>query len=79
MISGTCLTLSTIAPNIKIYAAEPLNADDAARSFKAGHIIADGLKVPLKDLTWHFVKNHVTDILTATEDEIVAAMKLIWI
>ena len=87
MISGTCLTLSTIAPNIKIYAAEPLNADDAARSFKAGHIIADdapdtvadGLKVPLKDLTWHFVKNHVTDILTATEDEIIAAMKLIWL
>ena len=87
MISGTCLTLSTIAPNIKIYAAEPLNADDAARSFKAGHIIADdapdtvadGLKVPLKDLTWHFVKNHVTDILTATEGEIIAAMKLIWL
>ncbi|WOH36038.1 pyridoxal-phosphate dependent enzyme [Thalassotalea fonticola] len=87
MISGTCLTLSTIAPNVDIYAAEPLNADDAARSFKAGHIIADdapntiadGLKVPLKDLTWHFVKNHVTDILTATEEEIVAAMKLIWL
>lgn len=87
MISGTCLTLSTIAPKVKIYAAEPLNADDAARSFKAGYIIADdapntvadGLKVPLKNLTWHFVRNHVTDILTATEDEIVAAMKLIWL
>ncbi|AQS36279.1 threonine dehydratase [Shewanella psychrophila] len=86
MISGTCLTLSTIAPQINVYAAEPLNADDAARSLKAGYIIADdapntvadGLKVPLKDLTWHFVKNHVTDILTATEEEIVAAMKLIW-
>jgi len=86
MISGTCLTLSNVAPNIKIYAAEPLNADDAARSFKAGHIIADdapdtvadGLKVPLKDLTWHFVSNHVTDIFTCTEDEIVEAMKLVW-
>jgi threonine dehydratase len=86
MISGTCLTLSNIAPKVKIYAAEPLNADDAARSFRAGHIIADdapntvadGLKVPLKDLTWHFVSNHVTDILTATEEEIVCAMKLIW-
>ena len=86
MVSGTCLTLSNLAPGIKIYAAEPLNADDAARSFRAGHIIADdapetvadGLKVPLKELTWHFVRNHVTDILTATEDEIVEAMKLIW-
>ncbi len=87
MISGTCLTLSTLAPNIKIYAAEPLNADDAARSFKAGYIIADdapntvadGLKVPLKDLTWHFVSNFVSDIFTATEAEIVAAMKLTWL
>ena len=86
MISGTCLTLSNIAPDVEIYAAEPLNADDAARSLAAGYIIADdspdtiadGLKVPLKDLTWHFVSNHVTEILTATEDEIVDAMKLIW-
>ncbi len=86
MVSGTCLTLSNLAPGIKIYAAEPEQADDAARSFRAGHIIADdapetvadGLKVPLKDLTWHFVKSGVTDILTASEAEIVEAMKLIW-
>jgi len=86
MVSGTCLTLSTIAPSVRIYAAEPEQADDAARSFRAGHIIADdapetiadGLKVPLKELTWHFVKNHVTDVLTASEDEIVAAIMLTW-
>lgn len=86
MISGTCLTVSSTAPDVQIYAAEPEQADDAYRSFKAGHIIADdapvtvadGLKVPLKDLTWHFVKNHVTDILTASEDEIIEAMKTTW-
>jgi threonine dehydratase len=86
MISGTCLTLSTLKPGVRIYAAEPRQADDAARSFRAGHIIADdapetvadGLKVPLKELTWHFVQKHVTDILTAEEDEIVEAMKLVW-
>jgi threonine dehydratase len=86
MISGTCLTLSNLAPKVKIYAAEPEQADDAYRSFKAGHIIADdapetvadGLKVPLKDLTWHFVSNHVTDIFTASEQEIIDAMKLTW-
>ena len=86
MVSGTCLTLSNLAPDVKIYAAEPEQADDAARSFKAGHIIADdapdtvadGLKVPLKELTWHFVSNHVTDILTASEQEIIDAMRLIW-
>ena len=40
--------------------------------------VADGLKVPLKELTWHFVSNHVSDILLATEEEIVAAMYLAW-
>ena len=86
MISGSCLTLSNLAPKVKIYAAEPEQADDAARSFRAGHIIADdapvtvadGLKVPLKELTWHFVSSHVTDILTASEQDIIDAMKLIW-
>lgn len=86
MVSGCCLTLSTLAPNVEIYAAEPEQADDAFRSFKAGHIIADdapvtiadGLKVPLKENTWHFVSNHVTDILTASEQEIIDAMKLTW-
>lgn len=86
MVSGTCLTLSNLAPNVSIYAAEPEQADDAYRSFKAGHIIADdspntvadGLKVPLKENTWHFVSHHVTDIQTASEEEIIAAMKLTW-
>jgi len=86
MISGTCLTLSNVAPNIKIYAAEPEQADDAYRSFKAGHIIADdapvtiadGLKVPLKERTWHFVSNHVADILLASEQDIIDAMYLTW-
>lgn len=86
MISGTCLTLSYQAPDIQVIAAEPEQADDAYRSFKAGHIIADdapvtvadGLKVPLKDLTWHFVSNHVSDILTASERDIIDAMRLIW-
>ena len=86
MISGTCLTLATLAPETQIIAAEPEQADDAYRSFKAGHIIADdapktiadGLLVPLKDLTWHFVSNHVSEIYTASEQEIIEAMKLTW-
>lgn len=86
MISGTCLTMSNIAKQVQVIAAEPEQADDAFRSFKAGHIIADdapntvadGLKVPLKENTWHFVSNHVHDIQTASESEIIEAMKLTW-
>lgn len=86
MVSGTCLALSNLAPDIDVYAAEPAQADDACRSLKAGRIIADdapetvadGLKVPLKELTWHFVSHHVADILTVPEKDIVDAMRLIW-
>jgi threonine dehydratase len=86
MISGTCLAMSHLSPATKIYAAEPTAADDAYQSFKTGAIvaydapvtIADGLKVPLKERTWHFVQKYVTDVLLADEDEIIAAMRLTW-
>ena len=86
MVSGSCLTLAHLSPQTKIYAAEPEQADDAYQSFKSGEIvaydapqtIADGLKVPLKERTWHFVSNHVTDVLLASEQEIIEAMYLTW-
>ncbi len=86
MVSGTCLTLANSAPGTKVYAAEPEQADDAARSLRAGRIVADdapdtvadGLRAPLKDLTWYFVSRHVADILTVSEREIVDAMRLVW-
>jgi len=86
MISGTCLTLSNISLGTKIYAAEPKNADDAYRSFHAGHIIeddspntiADGLKVSLRPRTWHFVSKYVDEVLLASEEEIINAMYLTW-
>jgi len=86
MISGTCLALSHVSPKTKIYAAEPKNADDVYRSFHAGEIIeddapdtiADGLKVSMRPRTWHFVSKHVTDVLLATEEEIIDAMYLTW-
>ena len=86
MVSGICLALAAAAPETEIYAAEPEQADDAARSLRAGRIvtdeapetIADGLKAQLGELTWHFVSNGVADILTVSEREIVDAMKLAW-
>jgi threonine dehydratase len=86
MISGTCISMSTVSPTTKIYAAEPEQADDVYRSFRAGEIIeddapqtvADGLKVSLRPRTWHFVRNYVTDVLLASEQEIVDAMYLTW-
>ena len=86
LVSGTCLTLASVAPDIEMIAAEPEQADDAMRSLAAGRLIADdapqtiadGLRTPLGSLTWHLVSRHVSAILTVSEDEIVAAMKLAW-
>ncbi len=86
MISGTCLSMSRVSPGTRIYAAEPEQADDAYRSFKAGEIIeddapqtvADGLKVSLRPRTWHFVSNYLTEVLLAGEQEIIDAMYITW-
>jgi len=71
---------------IRIFGAEPLGADDAARSFKGGKLleqtapntIADGLRTGLGDLTWPVIRDMVEDIITVTEEEIVAAMRLVY-
>ncbi len=86
LVSGTCVAFSELAPCVEIYAAEPKNADDAFRSFRAGRIvadhsprtIADGLRVPIKELTWRIIKAKLSDVLTVSEESIVDSMKIIW-
>lgn len=60
LISGVALAAKSINPAVRILAAEPKGADDAAQSKKAGTIvtlpetktIADGLRAFLGSLTW---------------------------
>lgn len=86
LISGTCIAAHAMVPEIEVFAAEPANADDAFRSRQAGQLIeddapqtiADGLRASLKPITFHYVQNAVEAVLTVTEAEIVAAMRLVW-
>ena len=86
LAGGSCLAASALSPGIALYGAEPAGADDAKRSLDAGRIIlqtdprtlADGLRTSLGDLTFPILKEHLSDILLAGEEEIVAAMRLIW-
>ena len=86
LLSGTALTVSYISPNIKVYAGEPENADDAYRSFKSGQLqpvvkpdtIADGLKTSLGVRNFEIIKELVTDIFTVSEEEIITSMRLVW-
>ena len=60
LVSGTALTVRSLSPRSRVIAAEPRGADDAYRSFRAGHIIpsvnpqtiADGLLTSLGDKTF---------------------------
>ncbi len=86
LLSGTALTTRHMAPKAKVYGAEPLLADDAARSLRSGSIqpalpprtIADGLLTSLCERTFTIIRENVDDIITVTEEQIIEAMTLIW-
>ncbi len=86
LMAGICIAAKGLNPNIRLFAAEPAGADDAARSKAAGTLIpqtapktiADGLLTSLGDLTWPLIRDQVEAVLTVSEPEIVAAMRLTW-
>ena len=86
LLSGFCVASRGMKPTIRVFGAEPLGADDAARSKAAGawqpqtgaNTIADGLLTSLGELTWPIIRDQVERIVTVTEPQIVSAMRLVW-
>ncbi len=86
LLSGTALSAHYFGENINVYGGEPQQADDAKRSLDAGELIpminpntiADGLLTSLSERTFSIIKEHVSDIVTVSEEEIETAMKLVW-
>lgn len=86
LLAGTAVAAKSMRPNIRVIAAEPENADDAAQSFRAGRVIrtekkftiADGLRTNVGEPNFAIIKRYVDDIVTVSEDAIVAAMRTIW-
>ena len=86
LLSGTAIASKGMKPRIRVLGAEPKNADDAYRSLKSGHIesnesadtIADGLRAVLAPRTFAILQRLADEISTVTEEEIVAAMRLLW-
>jgi threonine dehydratase len=85
LLSGTALTAKYFSPGTSVVAGEPLLANDAYRSMQSGKIeqasppatIADGLMTMLGDKTFPIIRQNVLEVITVTDQEIVAAMKLI--
>lgn len=86
LIAGSVLATKHFGGNCKVIAGEPFEADDAYRSMLSGKIegnetvntIADGLKTNLGDKNFPIIKELVSKIVRVKEDEIIAAMKLVW-
>ncbi len=86
LLSGTCIAARGIDPRVRVFAAEPRGADDAARSMEAGRLIpqtapdtlADGLLTSLGQLTWPVIRDHVERVITVDDTATIAAMRLAW-
>jgi threonine dehydratase len=89
LISGIATAVKAVRPSVRIIGVEPVLANDAELSFRAGRRIgispedaartgADGLRVPiLGDLTWPHIQHFVDDIVSVEELEIDGAAR--WI
>ncbi|XP_076901804.1 serine racemase-like [Bidens hawaiensis] len=83
LASGVAIGAKSINPAIRVLAAEPKGADDAAQSKASGRLItlrqtntiADGLRASLGDLTWPIVRDFVDDIIIVEDKEIIQAMR----
>ncbi len=84
--AGTCLACLHFSPGTKVIGAEPMNADDAYWSVKKGSIqpsvnpdtIADGLRTQLGNINFPIIKELIQEIIRVEEDQIIAAMRLVW-
>ena len=85
LLAGSCISGRGMLPDVRMFAAEPQGADDAARSLAAGHIIpqtgpdtiCDGLLTSLGELPWPILRDHLETVITVSDEEIISAMSLL--
>ena len=86
VLCGTAVAAKTLRPQIKMVAVEPAGADDAAQSFHQHRLvyqeqkntIADGLRTNLGAPNFELVQRYVDDIVTVSDEAIMAAMRALW-
>ena len=84
LLSGSALAARARAPNCKVYGVEPEAGNDGQQSFRSGSIvhietpktIADGAQTQhLGNYTFPIIRHNVDDILTASDDQLIACMR----
>jgi threonine dehydratase len=84
LLSGSALATRALSPGCLLYGVEPEAGNDGQQSFRSGQIvhidtprtIADGAQTQhLGQLTFPIIRRDVDDILTVSDDELVACMR----
>ena len=84
LISGAALAVRALSPRCKLYGVEPLAGNDAQQSLRRGEIvhiatpktIADGAQTQhIGKLTFEIMRRDVDEIVTATDEQLVEAMR----
>jgi threonine dehydratase len=84
LLAGSALAARELSPHCKIYGVEPEAGNDGQQSFRSGAIlhidtpktIADGAQTQhLGQYTFPIIRRDVDDILTVTDDQLVACMR----
>lgn len=87
LISGCSCLAKHFYPECQVVGVEPAAGDDATRSFRTGRLhtvrdpqtIADGARTAsLGALTFPMVCQHVDDMMTVSDEELVTTMKYLW-
>lgn len=84
LLAGAALAVRHLAPHCRIYGVEPEAGNDGQLSLRAGRIvsidtpqtIADGAQTRhLGHYTFPIIQQHVEDILTVTDEDLIEAMR----
>jgi len=84
LLSGAALATRALAPACTLYGVEPQAGNDGQQSFRSGTLVhietpetlADGAQTQhLGQYTFAIIRRDVDDILTVTDDQLVAAMR----
>jgi threo-3-hydroxy-L-aspartate ammonia-lyase len=87
LLTGCAIAAKHLAPSCRVIGVEPAAGDDATRSFKAKSLqtipvpdtIADGARTTsLGKITFPLLLQHVDEMLTVTDDEILRWMFFLW-
>lgn len=87
LLCGTAVAAKGLKSGIKVIGVEPALADDVAQSFRAGKrisiptpaTIADGLRTnSTGEINLPLIRQYVDDVVTVTEEGIIAAMRELW-